>query len=147
MIRRVSNIVVTVNDAGATADNYCRLFGLKKIMDRPSREAGIERDILLEITEDMTLEITQPLDSPEASPMRRFLNKRGEGLFSFSVVVDDVDEATKELESKGAQVWKFMSDEENKFYTGFVHPKATSGVSIEMVTEKMVQTWMSKYQQ
>ena len=147
MFKRVSNIGIVVKDAATTADNYMKFFGLEKYWDRHLPEAGAERDILLRIpggSKDATFEILQPVESSE-SPMRRFLDKRGEGLFHITMVVDDVGEAAKELEAKGVSVWKEVTDAENNFETAFVNPKFTSGVSFEMVTEKMVSTWLSMY--
>lgn len=144
MFRRVFNIAITVKDAAATADNYVKLFGLEKFRDCSIPEAGIERDIGLRIpgsTKDVIFEISQPLESSE-SPMRRFLDKRGEGLFCISMVVDDVDQAKKELEAEGVPVWKTLTDAENNFETAFVNPKFTSGISFELLTEKMASTWL-----
>lgn len=70
----------------------------------------------------------------EASPISRFLEKRGPGIHHIAVRVDDIRVALARLREKGAR----LIDEEPRNGAGgclvaFVHPSSTGGVLLELV--------------
>jgi methylmalonyl-CoA/ethylmalonyl-CoA epimerase len=81
-----------------------------------------------------TLEILEPY-TPE-SPVARFLERRGEGLYQISFTVDDVDAAAAALREEGLPVLgprTYADDvvlEGCRWTEAFVHPKAAHGVLI-----------------
>jgi methylmalonyl-CoA/ethylmalonyl-CoA epimerase len=79
-----------------------------------------------------TLELLEPYDP--ASPIARFLDKRGEGLYQLSFTVDDVDRAAADLQREGLTVLgprTYPDDvvlEGCRWKEAFVHPRDAHGV-------------------
>jgi methylmalonyl-CoA epimerase len=83
-------------------------------------------------TEIELLESTAP-----GSAVAKFIENRSGGMHHLALRVDDIDEALKELKSKGIQ----LIDETPRrgaggSRTAFIHPKSTGGVLIELVEHK-----------
>jgi catechol 2,3-dioxygenase-like lactoylglutathione lyase family enzyme len=127
LIKRVSNIGIAVRDAATTADAYCKYFGLKREKELAVPEAGVRKSILLRVGSNNFLEIIEP--SEDDSPTRRFVDRRGEGLFQVTMVVDRIDEEVLRLEK------------EKDVTVAYVDPKSTSGVVFELITEAMLDKW------
>ena len=71
-----------------------------------------------------------------ASPVAKFLEKRGPGIHHVAVRVSDIRAALARLKSEGAR----LIDEEPRVGAGgclvaFVHPSASGGVLLELVEE------------
>ena len=139
LIKRVSNIGIAVRDAATTADAYCKYFGLKREKELAVPEAGVRKSILLRVGSNNFLEIIEP--SEDDSPTRRFVDRRGEGLFQVTMVVDRIDEEVLRLEKEGAKVMKWTIDKEKDVTVAYVDPKSTSGVVFELITEAMLDKW------
>lgn len=80
---------------------------------------------------DVRLELLEPTDP--ASPIAKFLEKRGEGLHHLAFTVDDIQARIDELKSVGLT----MIDEQprvgaHNMQIAFVHPKSTHGVLTEL---------------
>jgi methylmalonyl-CoA/ethylmalonyl-CoA epimerase len=81
-----------------------------------------------------TLELLEPYD-PQ-SPIARFLERRGEGVYQLSLMVDDVDAAAATLREEGLPVLGPRTYDEDVVLEGcrwkeaFVHPKDAHGVLI-----------------
>ncbi|MBD3306785.1 methylmalonyl-CoA epimerase [candidate division KSB3 bacterium] len=78
------------------------------------------------------IELVQPTEGNTG--VMKFLEKRGEGVHHICFEVDDIDQALKELERRGAR----LIDTEPRTIEGgakkiaFLHPKSTGGVLIEL---------------
>lgn len=77
------------------------------------------------------LEATDP-----ASPIARFIEKKGEGIHHIAYEVDDIRKEMKRLESEG---FTLLNEEpkkgaDNKLVC-FLHPKGTNGVLVELCQE------------
>jgi len=68
--------------------------------------------------------------------MAKFLEKKGEGIHHISYKVKDVDSSLVELEKKGLQLIdkKSRKVRENE-RVGFLNPKSTLGVLMELIQE------------
>jgi methylmalonyl-CoA/ethylmalonyl-CoA epimerase len=81
-----------------------------------------------------TLELLEPYDPK--SPVARFLERRGEGLYQISFTVDDVDAAATTLRAEGLTILGPRTYDEDVVLEGcrwkeaFVHPKDAHGVLI-----------------
>lgn len=79
----------------------------------------------------VNIELLEPLD--EDSTIRKFINKRGEGLHHLCFEVSDIEKTLSDMKANGI----VLIDEKPR--TGasgkkiaFVHPKSTGGVLIEL---------------
>ena len=81
-----------------------------------------------------TLELLEPYTAD--SPVARFLERRGEGVYQISFMVDDVDAAAATLRAEGLSVLGPRTYEPDVVLEGcrwkeaFVHPKDAHGVLI-----------------
>lgn len=70
--------------------------------------------------------------SPDG-PVARYIDKKGEGMQHIALRVENIEEALSELKQKGVK----LIDQEYRIGAGgakiaFLHPKATSGVLVEL---------------
>lgn len=80
---------------------------------------------------DVRLELLEPTDP--ASPIAKFLEKRGEGLHHLAFTVDNIEDRIAELKGAGLQ----MIDDAPRvgahhMQIAFVHPKSSHGVLTEL---------------
>ncbi len=80
---------------------------------------------------ESSIELLEP--TSDDSPIAKFLAKRGPGIHHIAVRVDDIEQALKQHEAKGAQ----LIDREprlgaHNMRIAFVHPKSTGGVLVEL---------------
>jgi methylmalonyl-CoA/ethylmalonyl-CoA epimerase len=78
------------------------------------------------------IELLEPLS--DASPVGKFLQKRGPGIHHIALRVPNIREALSDLKAKGAR----LIDETprlgaNGCLVAFIHPSATNGVLLELV--------------
>ena len=69
-------------------------------------------------------------------PIAKFIEKKGEGIHHLAFHVNDVEGSLKEAEQKGVR----LIDEQprkgaEELHIGFLHPKSTNGVLIELCSE------------
>jgi methylmalonyl-CoA/ethylmalonyl-CoA epimerase len=74
-------------------------------------------------------------------PVRRFLDKRGEGLLLVSILSDDLDNDTEKLRAKGVKFLHDKNPEGKHGKVNFIHPKNLNGVQWEIVqpSEKVMR--------
>jgi len=130
MAPELDHVAVAVSSLERGLALYGALLGLEHLHteDVPSQKiraavlaAGSSRVELLEPTE-------------EASPVARFIAKRGEGLHHIALRVEDLDGALEKLKQAGVR----LIDEKPRpgvegSRIAFLHPGAASGVLIELV--------------
>jgi methylmalonyl-CoA/ethylmalonyl-CoA epimerase len=81
-----------------------------------------------------SLELLEPYDP--TNPIARFLDRRGEGIYQLSFMVDDVDAAAATLRAEGLTVLGPRTYDEDVVLEGcrwkeaFVHPRDAHGVLI-----------------
>jgi len=129
MFDKVSHIGIAVKDLQASMDLFSRLFGkqpdhMEEVPDQKVKTAMFT-------VGSSSIELTQGTDV--ASPVTRFLEKRGEGVHHVSFVVDDIEQELARLKGAGFR----LIDERPRvgadgFLVAFLHPHSTNGVLIEI---------------
>lgn len=77
----------------------------------------------------------------EDSPIAKHIEKRGEGLHHLAFRVDDTDKALEELEEKEVKLVDRKSRKGAEgLDIGFLHPKSTLGVLIELCSSENKQS-------
>jgi methylmalonyl-CoA/ethylmalonyl-CoA epimerase len=129
MFNKVSHIGIAVKDLQASIDLFSRLLGKQpdQIEDVPDQKVKTA----LFAVGSSNIELTQGTDL--ASPVIRFLEKRGEGVHHVSFVVDDIEQELARLKGAGFR----LIDERPRigadgFLVAFLHPQSTNGVLIEI---------------
>ena len=131
--KRINHVVIATGDMADAAARWERNLGLR-VEERVSRPLGAGFDVARLPVGDAFLELVQPVQ--EEGRFAEQLKERGEGLFSISVEVDDLDEAVAHLRGKGARV----SDPEQGIWPGSrvarVSQSSTHGVSLQLIERR-----------
>jgi len=132
MIEKLDHIGVAVKDLDQAMKLYKDVFGIEPGLVYESTYTKAK--IAFFPIGDLRVELIQPVN-PE-SVMGRFIEKRGEGIHHIAYKVKDVDASLKQAEAKGVQLIdkKSRKVRENE-RVGFLSPKSTNGVLIELIQE------------
>ncbi|HHY44550.1 MAG TPA: methylmalonyl-CoA epimerase [Firmicutes bacterium] len=132
MIKKVNHIGIAVNDLDATMKAVKDIFGVEVagVEEVPSQKVKVA----FVPVGDTRLEFLEP--TAEDSPIAKFLASRGEGMHHIALETDDVAGDLKKAEEGGAR----LIDREPRpgahgTKVGFLHPKSTFGVLMELVEE------------
>jgi LAO/AO transport system kinase len=131
-VRRISHLgvaVESVEKGGAFWD----LLGLLE----EHREEVDSQKVLTSFRRvgESHVELLEPTDS--ASPIAKFLEKRGPGLHHVCLDVDDVDAALEKLKAAGVRlVNETPFDGAHGCRVAFVHPASTGGILLELSEKK-----------
>jgi len=132
MIEKVDHIGIAVKDLDQAMKLYKDVFGIEPSLVYES--SYTKAKIAFFPIGEVKIELIQPVTSE--SVMGRFIEKRGEGIHHIAYKVKDADQSLKELELKGIQLVDKQSRQvrENE-RVGFLSPKSTNGVLIELIQE------------
>ncbi|MGI6663120.1 MAG: methylmalonyl-CoA epimerase [Bacillota bacterium] len=132
MITKVNHIGIAVNDLDAAIKTVKDVFGLEVagVEEVPSQKVKVA----FVPVGDTRLEFLQP--TADDSPVAKFLASRGEGMHHIALETDDILGDLKKAEEGGAR----LIDKEPRpgahgTKVGFLHPKSTFGVLMELVEE------------
>jgi methylmalonyl-CoA/ethylmalonyl-CoA epimerase len=132
MLEKLDHIGIAVNDLDQAMKLYREAFGIEPSMVYES--SYTKAKIAFFPLGEVRIELIQPV-TPE-SVVGRFLEKKGEGIHHIAYAVKDVDKSLAELQTKGVQLIDKESRQvrENE-RVGFLHPRSTNGVLIELIQE------------
>lgn len=134
MITRFSHFGHAVKSIDEVLPVYEKLWGL-----RPSSRKALAEDAaenaMLPVGQNY-IELLQP--TSQQGPLSGFIRERGEGMYHLSWVVDDVEKEVQSLRSKGAQVAVTPPRTNLPCQRGWIHPRSTMGLLIELVDEKLL---------
>jgi methylmalonyl-CoA epimerase len=129
MIKKVHHVAIVVKNLDEALELYDNLFGIKPSKIEMIPQQGVKA-ALLPMAEGGEIELLEPIDAQ--SGIAKFLESRGEGIHHICFEVDNVDNELCTLADKGAQ----LIDKEGRLglagKVGFIHPKSTKGVLIEL---------------
>ncbi len=130
--KRIDHVVIATEDMTDAAAKWERNLGLR-IEEQVSRPRNSSFDVARLPVGDAFIELLQPVEEGRYAEQ---IKERGEGLFSLSVEVDDLDEAVAYLRGKGARV----SDPAPGIWPGSrvarVNRSSTHGVSIQLIERR-----------
>ena len=129
MLKKIDHIAVAVNNVEEAAKFYENILGLRlsgvEVVTAQKTKVGFFK------IGESTIELVQPAQ-PD-SPLVKFLETKGQGIHHICFEVEDVEAEVKAFLEKGAT----MVDQKPRSGAhdtklAFVHPKASSGVLIEL---------------
>ena len=129
MIKKVDHVAVVVRNLDEALEVYNNLFGLKPAKVETVPDQGV-KSALFPIAGGGEIELLEPID-PQ-SGVAKFLERQGEGVHHICLEVDDVDKELSLLAEKGAQLIDKQGRKGLAGKIGFIHPKSTRGVLIEL---------------
>jgi methylmalonyl-CoA epimerase len=124
---KIDHIAIAVKDLEAAVKTFTGNFGfpIERMGDVPALH--MQRAFLT--IGDASLELFQP--TSDANPAAKFIAERGEGMYTLSLEVDDLNAATDALAKKGITV--NVQKIPNGPRLGFISPKATHGVLLQLI--------------
>jgi methylmalonyl-CoA epimerase len=130
LLEKIYHLGYAVENIQAATRFYEEHFGVRVGEPEEVEEQGIVAT-MFEVGESM-IELVQPT-RPD-SPVRKFLEKRGEGFHHVAFKVDDLEAALRDLKENGVE----LIDEEPRIGAGgtrmaFLHPRGAHGVLTELV--------------
>lgn len=129
-IKKLDHVIIATTDLENALSLWQRNVGLKEDTELNHPLGAGFKCARLPIGESF-LELVQPVE--ESGRFYEQVKERGEGLFSISVQVDDLDEAVRYLRENGATV----SDPEPSIWPGArlarINHNSTHGVSIQLI--------------
>lgn len=132
MVKKISHIGIASRSIAKMAEFY-RELGLEVDTVEVNSEQKVKL-ALIRIGES-AIELLEPTD--DGSPIRKFLDRRGEGIHHISLQVEDLKETLARLKKRKVR----LIDEEPRKgadgqLIGFVHPQSTGGVLIELCQKR-----------
>ncbi len=130
MLKGLHHVAIAVNNLEESVALYERILGIKlfSVEENPSQNL---RAAVFKLGEGVEIELIQPTD-PD-SGVARFLESRGQGLHHICFEVDEIDEELKAMAEKGIELIDRQGRTGISGKIGFLHPKSTHGVLIELV--------------
>lgn len=130
MLKGLHHVAIAVNNLEESVALYERILGIKLFSteDIPSQNL---RTAVFKVGEEVEIELIQPTE-PD-SGVARFLESRGQGLHHICFEVDEIDEELKAMAEKGIGLIDRQGRAGISGKIGFLHPKSTHGVLIELV--------------
>jgi methylmalonyl-CoA/ethylmalonyl-CoA epimerase len=98
-------------------------------LDVPDRDGFLALKYKYTDAPGVQIQLCEP--GPGATPQRKFLERTGGGVFHVGFVVDNVDEATEEVEANGLKTWMYGRRPDRTGFTYFEIP-AIAGVTLEI---------------
>jgi methylmalonyl-CoA epimerase len=122
---KVHHIALAVTDLAAALKFFRDTLGARVIKEDISQEEN--RKAVFLTLGNVCLELMQPLSAEGA--LAKFIEKRGQGIHSLGIQVEDFDAAAAELEAEGINL---VGRQEHPFKYAFTHPKNSFGVMLEL---------------
>ena len=125
---KIDHIAIAVKDVEESAKIYQEAFGLDNIEFETVETEGVKIAILH--LENGRIELMQPTN--DASPIQKFLEKKGQGLHHLALETDDIDGEVSRMETCGIQFLGKIRPGSAGTKVTFIHPKSLQGVLTEL---------------
>ena len=125
---KIDHIAIAVNDVDASAKVYQKALGIDEIEFETVESEGVRVAILP--MENGRIELIQPIK--DDSPIKKFLDKKGQGLHHMALETDDIDGEVERMEGCGIQFLGKVRPGSAGTKVTFIHPKSLEGVLAEL---------------
>jgi catechol 2,3-dioxygenase-like lactoylglutathione lyase family enzyme len=128
----LDHVALSTSDAPATAEKFRKILGLRP--EAPVNASGQALRLVRVPTGETFVELQQPMN--EEHRIAKAIAERGAGMYAVGIAVDNIDEAIRDLRTKGV----FVSDAEYGVWPGTrtarVNPAAANGVNVVLVEHR-----------
>ena len=129
--RHINHVAIAVSDIDETLAFYRDVFGTGNAEVEDIEDQAV-RAALVRIGGSQ-LELIQPTD-PEGG-VAKFIERRGEGVHHIAFEVDDLQASLDALNEHGVRTIDNAPRDGLSGMIGFIHPRSTRGVLIELVDQ------------
>jgi methylmalonyl-CoA epimerase len=128
MIKRLDHVSIVVSNLEEGLKTFEGLLGIKHSHIEEVPDQGIKAAMIM--VGDVEVELIEPIKA--GTGVAKFLEKKGEGVHHVCFEVDDIDKELQSLSARGIELIDKQSRKGLAGQIGFIHPKSTRGVLIEL---------------
>ena len=125
---RIDHIAIAVKSVDEAVKDYQNVLNIDRLEFEvvPNEKVKVA---MLEL-EDTRIELMEPT-SPD-SPIKKFLNERGEGIHHIAITADDIEKDVAKASEKGMKMLGGLRSGSYGRRITFIHPKSLHGVLTEL---------------
>ena len=125
---KIDHVAIAVNDVESAAKEYQQALGVDSVEFETVESEGVRIAIIH--LDNGRIELMEPTN--DSSPIKKFLEKRGEGLHHVALETDNIEGEVERMQGCGIQfLGKIRSGSAGTKVT-FIHPKSLHGVLAEL---------------
>ena len=125
---KIDHIAIAVNDVEESAKVYQQALGVSSVKFETVESEGVKIAIIE--LENGRIELMQPIN--DSSPIKKFLDKKGQGLHHMALDTDDIEGEVERMEGCGIQFLGKIRPGSAGTKVTFIHPKSLNGVLAEL---------------
>ena len=125
---KIDHIAIAVNNVEEAAKVYQETLNIDEIEFETIESEGVKVAIIH--LENGRIELMQPTN--DSSPIKKFLEKKGQGLHHMALETDDIDGEVTRMENCGIQFLGKVRPGSAGTKVTFIHPKSLCGVLAEL---------------
>ena len=125
---KIDHIAIAVNDVEASAKIYQEALGIEEFEFETVESEGVKVAIIP--MENGRIELMQPTN--DESPIKKFLDKKGQGLHHLALETDNIEGEVERMEGCGVQFLGKVRPGSAGTKVTFIHPKSLEGVLAEL---------------
>ena len=125
---KIDHIAIAVNDVEESAKVYQQALGVDSVEFETVESEGVKIAIIE--LENGRIELMQPTN--DSSPIKKFLDKKGQGLHHMALDTDDIEGEVERMEGCGIQFLGKIRPGSAGTKVTFIHPKSLNGVLAEL---------------
>lgn len=125
---KIDHIAIAVNDVKESAKIYQQALGVDNVEFETVESEGVKIAILH--LENARIELMQPTN--DSSPIKKFLDKKGQGLHHMALDTDNIEGEVERMEGCGIQFLGNVRPGSAGTKVTFIHPKSLQGVLTEL---------------
>ena len=125
---RIDHIAIAVNSVDEALKDYQSVLNIDRLEFEvvPNEKVKVA---MLEL-QDTRIELMEPTSSD--SPIKKFLNERGEGIHHIAITADDIEKDVAKASEKGMKMLGGLRSGSYGRRITFIHPKSLHGVLTEL---------------
>jgi methylmalonyl-CoA/ethylmalonyl-CoA epimerase len=125
---KIDHIAIAVNDVEESAKIYQQALGVDDVEFETVESEGVKIAIIH--LENCRIELMQPTN--DASPIKKFLDKKGQGLHHMALETENIEGEVNRMEGCGIQFLGNIRPGSAGTKVTFIHPKSLHGVLTEL---------------
>ena len=125
---KIDHIAIAVDDVEESAKIYQQGLGADHVEFETVESEGVKIAIIE--LENGRIELIQPMN--DSSPIKKFLDKKGQGLHHMALDTDNIEGEVERMEGCGIQFLGKIRPGSAGTKITFIHPKSLNGVLTEL---------------
>jgi len=125
---KIDHIAIAVNNLESAAKEYQKALGADSVEFETVESEGVRVAIIH--LDNGRIELMEPTN--DSSPIKKFLEKRGEGLHHMALETDNIEGEVERMQGCGVQFLGKIRPGSAGTKVTFIHPKSLHGVLAEL---------------